>query len=212
MIYLNINGQRIEIPDGATIKIQTAPPQWMEAKATLLNGGVVPEPGDRFDYNGHSYIALGMEQGGLLAISDGPVGEMPFDEDESNDWRASSLRAWLNGEYLEQIGRECLLKQVSDLTSDDGMKDYGTAEDYVALLSEEQYRKHRAVIPDFDTWWWTITPWSCSPSVGYYQRNVNASGALFSNVAYNSFGVVPRLLFNLESFTGPQERCDSSAE
>ena len=135
MIYLNIDGYRsIEIPDGATIKIGTAPPQWMEAKAALLNGGVIPEPGERFGYNGHSYIALGMEQGGLLAISDGLIGEMPFDKDGSNDWRTSSLREYLNSEYLEGIGRECLLKQSSDLTSDDGMKDYGTSEDYVASL------------------------------------------------------------------------------
>ena len=40
-----------------------------------------------------------------------------------------------------------LLPFVSDLTSDDGMKNYGTAEDYVFLLSCDLYRKYREQIP-----------------------------------------------------------------
>lgn len=94
----------------------------------------IPKPGEQFEYNGVKFTALGEEQGGVLAIvSELLLQRMPFDESRKNDWRTSSLRKHLNGEYLEQFNRGDLLQFVSDLTSDDGEKDYGTAEDYVFL-------------------------------------------------------------------------------
>lgn len=43
-------------------------------------------PGERFTWKGRTYVALGMEQGGMLAITEKPVfEEEPFDEDGSND-------------------------------------------------------------------------------------------------------------------------------
>ena len=84
-----------------------------------------PKPGEQFEYNGVKFTALGEEQGGILAIvSELLKDEMPLDESNKNDWRTSSLRKYLNGEYLEQFNRGDLLPFVSDLTSDDGMKDY----------------------------------------------------------------------------------------
>lgn len=92
----------------------------------------IPKPGEQFEYNGVMFTALGEEQGGVLAIvSKLLLQRLPFDDSDKNDWRNSSLRKYLNGEYLEQFNRGDLLPFVSDLTSDDGMKDYGTAEDYV---------------------------------------------------------------------------------
>lgn len=82
-----------------------------------------PKPGEQFEYNGVKFTALGEEQGGILAIvSELLKDEMPLDESNKNDWRTSSLRKYLNGEYLEQFNRGDLLPFVSDLTSDDGMK------------------------------------------------------------------------------------------
>ena len=103
----------------------------------------IPKPGEQFEYNGVMFTALGEEQGGVLAIVSKLIKEeMPLDKSNKNDWRTSSLRKYLNGEYLEQFNRGDLLPFVSDLTSDDGMKDYGTAEDYVFLLSCDLYRKY----------------------------------------------------------------------
>ena len=48
------------------------------------------KPGEIFSYNGRSFVALGVEQGGLLAIAAEPLAEeTAFDEDNSNDWRSS---------------------------------------------------------------------------------------------------------------------------
>ena len=125
---------------------------------------------------------------------------MPLDESNKNDWRTSSLRKYLNGEYLEQFNRGDLLPFVSDLTSDDGMKDYGTAEDYVFLLSCDLYRKYRRFVPRFNNWWWTLTPWTCNPSNAYNARIVSSSGEVDNYNAYIGLGVAPACLFNPKIF------------
>lgn len=157
-------------------------------------------PGERFTWKGRSFVALGMEQGGMLAITEKPVfEEEPFDDGGSNDWHKSSLRRKLNGPFLEEIGKEDLLPFTSDLTSDDGLKDYGTAEDYVFLLSADLYRKYRPYIPNQETWWWLITPWTTHPSFANYVRYSRTDGSLSSSGANSTVGVVAGLLFNPES-------------
>lgn len=170
------------------------------------------EPGTKVYYHGHPFIALGAEQGGLLVIAEKPIGDMPFDEKNRADWRVSSLREYLNGDYLREIGgADGLMPFESDLTADDGRKDYGTAKDLVFLLSDNLYRKYRDYIPNYDTLWWTITPWSCCPSFGSIERVVRASGALDFSFADSSYGVVPCLLLNLSSVDRTDSPCDSRA-
>ena len=160
-----------------------------------------PKPGEQFEYNGVKFTALGEEQGGVLAIvSELLEEEMPLDESNKNDWRTSSLRKYLNGEYLEQFNRGDLLPFVSDLTSDDGMKDYGTAEDYVFLLSCDLYRKYRKCMPQYDTWVWTVTPWTCTPSYAIIARIVHSSGEVGITSACGGYGVAPACLFNPKIF------------
>lgn len=161
----------------------------------------VPAAGTRFTYRGIEFVALGEEQGGVLAVVAKRLeNEMPFDEENSNDWRSSTLRKYLNGEYLENFNKGDLLPFISDLTSDDGMTDYGTSEDYIALLSDNLYRKYRKVMPKYDTWIWTITPWSCLPGTAYGERSVGTSGALSSYIAHYASGVAPACIFNLSIF------------
>ena len=121
---------------------------------------------------------------------------MAYDEDGSNDWRKSSLRKYLNEEFVKNFDKGDLLPFVSDLTSDDGMTDYGTSEDFVALLSDNLYRKYRKFMPKYDTWVWTITPWSCLPGYANNERGVNTSGALSYSHASIGNGVAPACIFN----------------
>ena len=66
----------------------------------------------------------------------------------------------------------------SDLTADDGMTDYGTATDKIALLSDKLYRMFRGIIPRVDAWCWNLTPWTCEASNSYGVRGVYSSGAM----------------------------------
>jgi len=171
-----------------------------QATAPAISGKV-PQAGTRFNYNGIEFVALGMEQGGVLAVvAERLEEEMAYDENRCNDWRKSSLRKYLNGEYLEKFNKGDLLPFVSDLTSDDGMDDYGTSEDYIALLSDNLYRKYRKVMPKYDTWVWTITPYSCLPGNASGERIVNTGGSLTIRYAIHANGVAPACIFNPSIF------------
>ena len=166
-----------------------------EAKSNM------PKSGDRFTYNGMSFIILGEEQGGVLAVQEHTLGEeMPFDEDNSNDWRKSTLRKYLNEEHIKKFNKGDLLPFVSDLTADDGLKDYGTSEDYIFLLSCDLYRKYRPYMPKYNNWVWTITPWSCAPGYAYLARRVHTDGSLGSGGADYAHAVAPACLFNPSIF------------
>ena len=165
--------------------------------APVADVSKVPQAGERFTRGGIEFVALGMEQGGVLAVAAKRLeDEMAYDEDGSNDWRKSSLRKYLNEEFVKNFDKGDLLPFVSDLTSDDGMTDYGTSEDFVALLSDNLYRKYRKFMPKYDTWVWTITPWSCLPGHAYLERLVYTSGALSYSLAYYGYGVAPACIFN----------------
>ena len=161
----------------------------------------LPQAGERFTRGGIEFVALGMEQGGVLAVAAKRLeDEMAYDEDGSNDWRKSSLRKYLNEEFVKNFDKGDLLPFVSDLTSDDGMTDYGTSEDFVALLSDNLYRKYRKFMPKYDTWVWTITPWSCHPGDANIERGVGTSGALSNSHAIHGNGVAPACIFNPSIF------------
>ena len=169
--------------------------------APATNVSKVPQAGECFVRGGIEFVALGMEQGGVLAVAAKRLeDEMAYDEDGSNDWRKSSLRKYLNEEFVKNFDKGDLLPFVSDLTSDNGMTDYGTSEDFVALLSDNLYRKYRKFMPQYDTWVWTITPWSCHPGNASHERGVSPSGALYYIYAICGFGVAPACIFNPEIF------------
>ena len=87
---------------------------------------------------------------------------------------------------------------VLDLTADNGDDMYGKCEDYVGILSCDQVRKYRKLIPGYPEWMWTCTPWYCSPSptLASYVRGVNPSGVLSNVRAYYAYGVVPACVFS----------------
>ncbi len=115
-------------------------------------------PGERFTYGRIEWICLDVTSDGYLAMTAKPWDELPFDIGTENDWRTSSLRRVLNSEFLDLLDRRHLLKQTSDLVADNGDRKYGTSEDYVTILSCDQYRKYRDLVPLFDDWMWTLTP------------------------------------------------------
>ena len=84
-----------------------------------------------------------------------------------------------------------------DLTSNDGLKDYGNVKAKVGLLTEEEYRQHRDILPPLgdEGWWWLATPYS-TERAGYPSlvRGVYSDGALtYSDAYYGISGVRPAL-------------------
>ena len=65
-------------------------------------------------------------------------------------------------ELIPVIGSENLVPHTVDLTSNDGLKDYGQVERAASLLTADQYRQYVQILDKekLDEWWWLATPWS----------------------------------------------------
>ena len=153
------------------------------------------KPGEVFGFGGQNWIKL--EEAGLCIMQD-ILGKRAFDE-ESNDWRKSLLREYLNNEFYEILlnngadEKDFLLVE-TDLTADDGLKDYGTSKNFISLMTADLYRRNRHLLKPLESWWWLATPNSCLASISYYVRCVYSSGALSYGYAYNGgYGIRPLL-------------------
>lgn len=164
------------------------------------------------DYKEGSTVTIGgqkwqvlrhLENGGTFCIrKDLLENYREFDRNNCNNWKKSSLREYLNGEYIEKLlsevqadeGVEIILDTTQDLTTDDGLKDYGSSTDKIVLLACDQYREYRHLFDKIDDWWWLIT---ADSTINHYARNVITDGSLNSFSAYiGNSGVRPACTFN----------------
>lgn len=155
--------------------------------------------GERFMYKDIEWIALDLIDGNVLAITSKAISEIPFDTGRNNNWKNASLRRVLNNDFLaEKLDKRHLVPMVLDLTADNGDDMYGVCKDYVGILSCDQVRKYRKLIPNYTEWMWTCTPWYCSPDPTHacLVRGVDTSGVLSNGGANDAGGVVPACIFS----------------
>lgn len=139
------------------------------------------KPGEVFELAGLKWKVLDITGEGYACLSDKLnlekklIKSMIFDS-RCNDWKQSNLRRYLNTEFLDEISKAIEVDNIvpfeRDLLSLDGQTEYGTCYDRVSLLSADEYRKYRNLIPNTeDYWWWLIT--------AYYTKKSNCvNGAL----------------------------------
>lgn len=125
--------------------------------------------GDIFELSGLTWTILDITEDGYKCIAGQLEDSMIFDN-ASNDWKSSRLRKYLNEDFrnrlASEIGEENIIPFERDLLSLDGQTEYGSCEDKISLLTVDEYRKYRKLIPNANYWWWLITPWS-TPCNGY---------------------------------------------
>ena len=156
--------------------------------------------GEHFMYRGIEFIRLGLEQGGVLCMTAKPIAEEAFDPNGCNNWAKSRARKKLNTEFLSLMDENDLLPFESDLTADNGDTAYGKCVDKIGILSCDLYRKYRKIVPLFDEWMWTCTPWHCgTPYSGHAHRVrlVHSDGTVSGNVAGSALGLAPACIFHL---------------
>lgn len=155
-------------------------------------------PSSVISYGGLDCIVLDVEQDKILVLAKESIGNMPFDEGNSNNFPKGTLCKYLNGEFIKKLkangaDTSALIPTTIDLTSDDGLKDYGETTQKIFLPTCGMYRKYRSVIPNLDDWWWLATAYS-TESNGYARsaRYVGSDGSLLSSDAYSGHvGVRP---------------------
>lgn len=121
-----------------------------------------PEVGNTVEVAGIRWLVLDKLEKGYLVISEDFYGEDKSFDNSKNDWKTSSLRNYLNtklrNEIEEDVGQDALVKFDRDLTSMDGQTEYGICEDYVSIITFDEYRKYRNLLPNTGEYWWALTP------------------------------------------------------
>lgn len=160
--------------------------------------------GDTFELVDTTWKILDITSAGYICLADS-IEDMKFDSD-SNNWENSDLRDYLNEGFLEKIAAEIGLENIvpfeRDLLSLDGQTEYGKCEDKVSLLTVDEYRKYRNLIPNTkDYWWWLVSPWS-TPCNDYKRAVavVSSAGNVDYNLCDDGIGVRPVCIFSSSIF------------
>ena len=157
--------------------------------------------GKTIEIAGIKWKVLDKVEQGYLVITEESDGNKSFGS--NNNWRESSIRKFLNGEFLNKL-KEVFGELPSferNLLSMDGQTEYGTCIDKVSLLTVDEYRKYRKHLPNTGKWWWLITPDStpCNND-DWCVRVVSPSGYFYyCNFSYD-FGVRPFCIFPFSIF------------
>ena len=162
----------------------------------MKNGAIV-------EINGRKWKVLDQTEKGVVCICEN-IGSKRFDED-SNNYANSEIRKYLNTKFLEEmekaVGAENIIPFERDLISLCGLKEYGTCEDKVSLISVDEYRKYREYLPRTGEWWWTLTPDSTAGNGDeYWMTVVSPSGDVNYDECYYNCGVRPFCIFSSSIF------------
>ena len=170
-----------------------------------------PEIGKTVEIAGMEWMILDKTEKGYFAVLNGFDGkERTFDSD-SNNWISSRLREELNTKFLKKIsdelGEDAVIGFDRDLLSLDGQTEYGHCEDKISLLTVDEYRKYRKLLPNMSKWWWLITPWS-TPVNDYNSTLtvVSPSGYFSIDGCSYSGGVRPVCIFSSSIFESENDK------
>ena len=164
-----------------------------------------PEIGKTIEVAGINWLVLDKLEKGYFAISEDFYGRDRGFDDNCNDWKSSDLRNELNTDLRKKIeselGTDSLVEFERNLLSLDGQTEYGTCRDFVSLISVDEYRKYRKLLPNTERWWWTLTPDStpCNND-GKWLRVVSPSGVINYGNYGSCNGVRPVCIFSSSIF------------
>lgn len=155
--YIKINNQKIELTDEQVREIQ----QSFGIEQIRLSDISV---GETFKVGEYEFIVLEHSKDTTAVIS-----KDLFDESKKfgkdNDYKNSDVDILCNdiADIISEIvGAENLIEHTVDLTSDDGLKDYGKIKRRVSLLTTDLYRHYVEILDKYkvNKWWWLATAFS----------------------------------------------------
>ena len=178
--YIVIQGQKIELTQELVEEIQKkiCPAE----KQTLL--AEIAE-GETFKIGGYEFIVLEQTGDTTAVILKELYGE-ETQFGENNNFSGSAVDGICEkfaDELAKLIGSDALIEHEVDLTADDGLKDYGTVNRRVSLLTAQQYREHVYTLDKhkLDAWWWLATPFTTKAhGIEYAVKCVAPSGCIGS--------------------------------
>lgn len=198
--YLCLNGKKIESTKEQLKQIQDS----ISKKTKLIER----EVGEIVTIGEHEYIVL--EQNEFTCKTSLLMKDLLEEEKTfgySADYKTSNVKKILDKFALElekEVGKDNVIEHIVDLTSNDGLKDYGKTNAKVSLLTCDLYRKFVYIIDKFkiDKWWWLATAFS-TPEHGYEKlvECVSPHGSILDFIyGGNDVGVRPFCILNSNIF------------
>lgn len=155
--YISINGQKVGLTQEQVEKIRES----FGVPAVKL---AEANPGDVVKVGSHEFIVLEHRQEGTALIRKQLLQESE-EFGDNNNFAGSNVEDICN-DFAEElagiVGAENVMLHDVDLTSDDGLKDYGVIKRRVSLLTAPMYRQFVEILDahKIDAWWWLATPHS----------------------------------------------------
>lgn len=200
--YISINGQKIGFTDEQVERIKGS----FEIPSTKLAD---TNPGDVVKVGVHEFVVLEHLADGTALIRK----ELLCDDEEfgndNNNYAGSNVEKICNEfatELAGIVGADNVRLHNVDLTSDDGLKDYGVIKRRVSLLTTDMYRKFVQILDKYkiDAWWWLATPYSTKTHEnGNWIKCVSPSGGIFDDYYFDihyGLGVRPFCILNSNIF------------
>ena len=157
--FINVDGQRIALTQEQMEKLVADLGIQIQRK-TLAECAV----GEIVKVGGFEMVVLEQREGETALILKDTYGEDITFGDNNNyvGSNADKRCQEFEKELAVQVGEENIVSHIVDLTSNDGLKCYGTTERKVSILTADLYRKFVDILDTVkpDKWWWLATPWS----------------------------------------------------
>ena len=155
--YIRINSQKIELTEEQVKQITAACGIQQKQLAEHAVGETVK-------IGNFEMVVLEQQEGRTALILKGMYGE-ETEFGENNNYNGSCVDQKCQEfaqELSKVIGWENIVLHKVDLTSDDGLKDYGAVERCASIITTDMYRKFVEILDTVnpECWWWLATPWS----------------------------------------------------
>lgn len=158
MNYISVNGKKIELTEEQVRQIVDAYKENQVRLADIPVGEVV-------SIGGQKMIVLEHLDGETALITQNLIGEDTAFSNSNNNYDGSFVDDICESfaEMLEDLaGAENVVEFDVDLTSDDGLKDYGQIRRKASLMTADMYRRYVDILDQHkpDKYWWLATPHS----------------------------------------------------
>ena len=192
--YLVLNGQKIQITEDQVREMAKS----LGVKQIKLADIKV---GDTFKVGDYEFIVL-EQSGNTTAVI---LKDLLYDNKQfgkNNNYAKSYVDDICNDfatKVAKIIGKKNLVEHTVDLTSDDGLKDYGTIKRFISLLTTELYRRYVYVLDKhkIKKWWWLATSYSTpTHEDSSWVKCVAPDGCVSSYDYYDDLGVRPFCIFD----------------
>ena len=196
--YISICGQKINLTDEQVKQLKQS------FGVASMKLSELPVKGT-FAIGKHEFVVLSHSGNTTAAIrKDLLIEKSAFGK--SNNYDGSDVDAICNKfaeEIAALIGKENLVEHAVDLTSDDGLKDYGKIRRLASLLTADMYRRYVEILDEnkIKKWWWLATAYSTPAHEDVsWVKCVSPSGDIFNLICDYGLGVRPFCIFKSHIF------------